>query len=139
MLGFLFDTDHLTLFESGHPFVSNRVATHPPGTIGISVITVAEALRGRLASISRAKDGKTRILRYGWLVRTVQLLTQFPIVEYDQRAENSYQQIIAMRLRVGSQDSKIAAIALANNLTVISRNKRDFGKIPNLMLEDWSY
>lgn len=33
---------------------------------------------------------------------------------------------------------KIAAIALANNATLLSKNLRDFSKVPGLKVEDWS-
>ena len=35
-------------------------------------------------------------------------------------------------------DLKIAAIAMANNATLLARNLKDFGKIPTLQVEDWA-
>jgi tRNA(fMet)-specific endonuclease VapC len=35
-------------------------------------------------------------------------------------------------------DLKIAAIALANDVTLLTRNLSDFGKVPDLRTEDWA-
>ena len=41
-------------------------------------------------------------------------------------------------IRIGAMDLKIASIALANNATLLSRNLKDFGKVPDLKVEDWA-
>ena len=56
------DTDHLTLYEHRHAPVTRRVTLHT-GAVGISVVTIEEALRGRLAALARAGDGPTRTPR----------------------------------------------------------------------------
>jgi tRNA(fMet)-specific endonuclease VapC len=38
---------------------------------------------------------------------------------------------------IGSYDLQIAAIALANNLILVTHNTREFLRIPELQLEDW--
>ncbi|AGY57546.1 type II toxin-antitoxin system tRNA(fMet)-specific endonuclease VapC [Gloeobacter kilaueensis] len=38
---------------------------------------------------------------------------------------------------IGAYDVQIAAIALANNLTLITHNVREFNRVSNLRLEDW--
>jgi tRNA(fMet)-specific endonuclease VapC len=38
---------------------------------------------------------------------------------------------------IGNNDLHIAAIAIANNLTLITHNTREFSRIDNLKLEDW--
>jgi tRNA(fMet)-specific endonuclease VapC len=43
-----------------------------------------------------------------------------------------------LRLKVGTQDLKIAAIALAYNIVLLTRNRRDFGRIPGLRIDDRS-
>lgn len=138
MLRFVLDTDHLTLFDLHHPPLIQRLARHPPDAIGVSVVTVEEALRGRLAALGRPLDGPTRIRRYAQLLRTVQLFNQLPVVRFDQVSEAQFQRLLLLRLRIGVRDLKIAAIALANQLVLLTRNRRDFARVPGLRLDDWS-
>jgi tRNA(fMet)-specific endonuclease VapC len=136
MLRYLLDTDHLTLFQHGHPLVVQRLRLQPVATVGISVVTIEETLRGRLARLSRARDGKTRIDHYKLLAETLQLFAQFPVASYDQPVEDAFQKLRAVR--IGTRDLKIAATALANQLIVVTANRRDFAKVPGLVIEDWS-
>jgi tRNA(fMet)-specific endonuclease VapC len=138
MLRFLFDTDHLTLYQHRHPQVLQRMVLQPADAVGLSVVTVEESLRGRLAALSQARDGTRRIVRYRHLLESLDLLSQFPLVPYDQGSENHFQHLRSLRLKVGTQDLKIAAIALANNLVLLTRNRRDFGRIPGVRIDDWS-
>jgi tRNA(fMet)-specific endonuclease VapC len=135
---FLFDTDHLTLHQYAHPQLKQRLASQPADAVAISAVTIAEAMRGRLTALSRHRRGPLQLQAYAKLVATVELINEFPIVGYDQASENHYHQLVALRLRVGTHDLKIAAVALANNLTLLTRNRRDFARIPGLVLTDWS-
>jgi len=138
MLCYLLDTDHWTLLERGSTQLVARLAAQPVGMVGVSVVTVEESLRGRVSMLARRLDGAARILRYSQLLQTVKRLNQMPLVSYDQPSEDEFQQLLALRLRVGHRDLKIAAIALANKLTLLTRNKSDFSSIPGLVIDDWS-
>jgi tRNA(fMet)-specific endonuclease VapC len=41
-----------------------------------------------------------------------------------------------LRLRVGAMDLKIAAIALAHQATVLTRNQKDFSRVPDWRVAD---
>ena len=138
MLRFLFDTDHLTLYHHRHPQLMHRMVLQPPDAVGVSAVTAEESLRGRLAALSQACNGFMRTLQYRHLLESLDLLSQFLLVPYDQGSENHFQHLRSLRLKVGTQDLKIAAIALANNVVLLTSNRRDFGRIPGLQLDDWS-
>ncbi len=103
------DTDHLTLFHHGHPARRTKMVAQPAGTVGLTVITVEEALPGRRATLRQARTGGQRIVRYAQLQETVQLVDSFPIVSFDQAAdptvsfdqaaEDHFQQLRLLRLR----------------------------------------
>ena len=40
-------------------------------------------------------------------------------------------------VRVGTQDMKIASIALAHDVRLLTRNTLDFAKVPGLRFENW--
>jgi tRNA(fMet)-specific endonuclease VapC len=138
MLQYLFDTDHLTLYERGHAPVVKRVLAYPPDTVGVSAITVEEALRGRLGYLSRPLTGVQRVRGYALLVNTSQLIGRMLIAAFDDASEAQYQLLRTQRLRIGTQDLRIAAVALTTGLTLLTRNHRDFGRIAGLSIDDWS-
>jgi tRNA(fMet)-specific endonuclease VapC len=49
-----------------------------------------------------------------------------------------FQRLRRSRLRIGTMDLKIAAIVLARDATLLSRNLSDFSQIPDLHVEDWT-
>jgi tRNA(fMet)-specific endonuclease VapC len=61
-----------------------------------------------------------------------------PLLDFDNPAAAEFQRLSRARLRIGTMDLKIAAIVLAQDATLISRNPDDFRKVPGLRVEDWS-
>ena len=62
-----------------------------------------------------------------------------PLLPFDDAAVAVFQDLWMRRLRIGTMDLKIAAIALANDATLLTRNVSDFGRVPGLQVEDWSF
>jgi predicted nucleic acid-binding protein len=60
------------------------------------------------------------------------------ILDFDVTAEMIDQSLRQRHPRMGTQDRRIAAIALANNCTLVTRNQNDFGQVAGLVLEDWA-
>ena len=115
-----------------------RLAILPGDSVGVCPINIEEVIRGRLATLGRALAGVHHVEAYAFLVDAVELFRRLPLVPFDVPSEIQFQNLKRSRLRVGTLDLKIAAIALAHHLTVLTRNRRDFGRVPGLVIEDWS-
>ena len=138
MVLYILDTDHLSLLQRGHAPLKAHVQSISPKQIAMTVISAEEMLLGRLAQIRRAKNASQRIQAYAWLDKTLAFLGAFELLPYDATAEQYFENLRAQNLRVGSQDLRIAAIALSGNASVVTRNQRDFERVPNLSVSDWS-
>ena len=134
----ILDTDHVSLFQTGHPLIIKRVQSLDPNAIAVTIVTVEEQMYGRLNRIRRAKSPEDLRLAYFNLNRTLDYFQTINVLDFDRAAADCYQEIIGQKLRVGTQDLKIAAITLSRQAIVVTRNYRDFGKIPGLQIEDWS-
>jgi len=59
----------------------------------------------------------------------------FEVVLFEDAAAVQFDQF--NRIRIGTSDRKIAAIALVNNALLLTANRRDYEQIPNLRFENW--
>jgi len=135
---YLLDTDHVSLDQRGHPAVNARISTAGPSQVAISMISVEEQLRGWLAVLRATKNGDTRCATYGRLRAAVEYFASTTLVDYDRAADDLVESLRRQGIRIGTQDLRIAAIALTHNAIVVTRNARDFGLVPGLKTEDWS-
>src|SRR3954454_7410513 len=100
MIRFLLDTDHVSLHERGHPPLRARFEGISPDSIAISVVTVEEALRGRLAVLARQSTGEDRERAYAKLMETVRFFATIPVVHFDARCEQQFQALRSRRVRI---------------------------------------
>jgi tRNA(fMet)-specific endonuclease VapC len=134
---YILDTDHLSLYGRNHPALIDRLQANSVN-LTTTAINVEEQLRGRLAQVAEAKVGISLANAYRWLSETVKLLSDFEVLQFTEEAQIIYQEFKSQRIRVGTQDLRIGAIAIAHNGILLSRNLQDFEKIPNLMVCNWT-
>ncbi len=60
------------------------------------------------------------------------------ILSFTEPAVHRFQALLRMKLNVGGMDLRIAAIALECGAVVVTRNLRDFQRVPGLVVHDWS-
>jgi tRNA(fMet)-specific endonuclease VapC len=138
MLLYALDTDSLTLYREGHAQLGQRVLVHPPSEIATTVISVEEQLSGWYAQLRQATQPDRVARTYERLADTIRFYTGIEILLFTLPAIARYQQLFQMKLNVGKMDLRIGAIALEHRATVVTRNLRDFRRIPNLTAEDCS-
>ena len=138
MIRYVLDTDHISLHFRGHSHVGQKLALIPPDEIAITTITAEEQLRGRLAQIKNASTKDALAIAHSRFRQAIYYLAKLSILEFDSAAITIFEDLKRQRPRVGSQDLRIAAIAIANGAIVVTRNRGDFGQIPGLKIEDWT-
>jgi tRNA(fMet)-specific endonuclease VapC len=141
MYPYLLDTDSISLIARGGSEgarIRARIAALPLESVAVSVISYEERMRGWMAEIARMQSVDRQIDAYLRLdqMRSYYCLT--PVLPFDENAVAQFQNLWLRRWRVGTMDLKIAAVALANGATLVTRNTGDFSKVPSLALEDWS-
>jgi len=93
---------------------------------------------GRLNEIKRASPSNSLVSAYSRLEVTVDYYKSIQILSFDQNAQVCFEELMRQKILDGIQDLRIAAIALSVNGIVVTRNHKDFGKVPNLQLENWA-
>ncbi|MEH2069567.1 MAG: type II toxin-antitoxin system VapC family toxin [Nostoc sp.] len=139
MSQYILDTDHVTLSQHGNSKILERAQAVGTSNIFITTVTLEEQLKGRLASISKcATKSELLAVAYRNLRITQIYFCSMNLLDFDDTAYSCYQSLRQQRIQIGTQDLRIAAIALANEAILVTRNQRDFSKVPNLCLEDWT-
>jgi tRNA(fMet)-specific endonuclease VapC len=115
-----------------------RLAQHAPADFAFSIVSFHEQTLGGHALINRARTTTHLIHGYDLLLEILQSFTTISVLPFDAAAGAAFDGLLAQRIRVGTMDLRIAAIALSQGLIRLTRNLRDFGKVPGLVTEDWT-
>ena len=133
------DTDHLSALDrrsaAGARLQRDLIADDRAVAIGI--ITVEEQLRGWLARIAKLRDPVKLVSAYAELQDRLASFSQWTVLSWDARAAATFEQLRHVGLRVSTLDLRIARIVASADATLLSRNLRDFGRVPGLKVENW--
>jgi tRNA(fMet)-specific endonuclease VapC len=118
------------LIKEHPPSVLERFASHAVGDVGISA-TLAELEYGVSKSSRPAKNRDA----------LDQFVSPLEVAPFDRPATAAYGKLRMTLERkgqsIGSMDLLIAAHALSLQVLLITRNVREFGRVPGLSVEDW--
>lgn len=128
----LLDTNVCIAFIKGEDAtVKTRFRGFASGALVICSVVRAELLTGARASHRAAQN----------LTHLNEFLSRFVSLPFDDRAAEHFAQLQVVLRRegtpIGHYDAMIAAIALAHDLIVVTRNVREFSRVPGLAVEVW--
>jgi tRNA(fMet)-specific endonuclease VapC len=129
---YLLDTNICIAFlHKNDPLVKNQLEQIPIENISLCSIVKAELLYGARHSQNVSRNLQT----------LTSFFSNFVSFYFDDKAAEHYGMIHAT-LRsagqmIGLNDILIASIALAQDLTVVTRNTKEFIKVPGLCVEKW--
>lgn len=130
---YLLDTNICIYIIKKKPqIVLQRFKKFPLGSIGISTITLAELQFGIHKSSNPEKN-----------LAALNLFTiPLEIIDFDYNATVEYGFIRAELEKkgtpIGPLDTLIAAHAKSAGLTLVTNNEKEFNRIPNLKIENWT-
>jgi tRNA(fMet)-specific endonuclease VapC len=112
-------------------YVVSRLHREPTKNVRLCSVVLSELYCGAFRSANPANN--LAILR--------QFLGKFRSLPFDDLAAATYGEQRAklekLGTKIGPHDMQIAAIALVNNLTVVTHNVGEFSRVPNLRVVDW--
>jgi tRNA(fMet)-specific endonuclease VapC len=134
------DTDHLSHFDEATPAgerLRERLLTTNEEPVA-TIISAEEQLRGWLAQIHQTHaDPIAAVPIYGRLERRLEFYARWTVLPWDNGSAHLFVKLHAEGVRIGSMDLKIACITITNGGKLLTRNTRDFIRVPGLHIENW--
>jgi tRNA(fMet)-specific endonuclease VapC len=111
--------------------VTQKLAQHEPEDICLCTIVQLELYYGAYRG-TKTEQNLSKLARF---------FAQFSVLPFDESAAKIAGKVRAqlneLGTPIGSYDLQIAAISLAHNLTLVTHNTREFGRVQGLVYEDW--
>jgi tRNA(fMet)-specific endonuclease VapC len=131
-MNYMLDTNIcVSLIRQKQRGLIERLTSHDPDEVGVSIITVAELSYGAQKSAQPSQN----------LRALEQFLLPLEVADFDQSATDTYGLVRAHLEKngnpIGSMDMLIGAHALSLGVVLVTNNIREFKRIPNLRVEDW--
>jgi tRNA(fMet)-specific endonuclease VapC len=127
----MLDTNALSeLVRNPHGSLAQKLNALEPDSVCTSIVAACELRFGA------QRKGSTPLTQ-----RVEQLLQALTVLPLDTPADEHYADIRATLERsgtpIGSHDLFIAAHARSRGMTLLTRNLREFQRVPGLAVEDW--
>jgi tRNA(fMet)-specific endonuclease VapC len=141
MVRYVLDSDHISLFTGYHQPTRDRISREI-ANCAITIVSVQEVFNGWVGRLGKPNTEAEFIKVYTGLYASAQFFQEVELLNYDASASAMYEQLMRNHPTLNRQpirrDMRIAAIALSLGATVVTRNRKDFGLVSGLKIEDWS-
>lgn len=139
MSTYVLDTDIVGFVQQAHPTVLQHLrALSPADVVVTTIITMEEDIGGWLPACRRARNGAARVHAYTRLEKALRFYQRIVWLPFTDAAATLVDQLQGQKLRLGTHDLCIAAITLSVGGVLVTRNSKDFRRIPGLSMEDWT-
>jgi tRNA(fMet)-specific endonuclease VapC len=115
-----------------------RVAGVPRADLAFCIVSFHEQALGCNAYIAQARTSSDTVRGYEMFHRVLSAIAAAVVLPFDRNAAAVFDGLVKARVRIATMDLRIAAIALRQQLTLLTRNTRDFSEVPGLVIEDWT-
>ncbi len=96
-------------------------------------------MRGRLAVINKiSKKPDHLVYAYSRLQAMLRYFSIVNVLPFTSEAAYQLAKLKDDKVRIGTLDLRIAAIVLSVSGILITSNRRDFDRVPGLVIEDWN-
>ncbi len=105
----------------------------------ISIVSFQEQMAGILSRINQIKSASVGelVLAYGSLANITDFLAGFTCLPFDREAAARFLKLRKQGVRIGTMDLRIACIVMEHDAVLLTRNTKDFEKVPGLKFENW--
>ncbi len=138
---FILDSDHLSVlqFQEGDEFnrLAGRLSARENTDFFVTIISFHEQVNGWSSYINKARDSSAIVRAYQKFELLISNFSSAQVLPFGPDAAEVFNELRAQRIRVGTMDLRIASIAIANQMTLLTRNTVDFSRIDNLAFQDW--
>ena len=138
----LLDTDHLSVLQWQEQPACDRLLARldrlAPDDIATSIVSFHEQVQGWLAYLGRARKPGHVVLAYAKLEAIWRSFLKMNVHSFSEEAQTRFDELHHQCPRVAVMDLRIASIAVVSEATLLSRNLRDFRRVPGLTVEDWT-
>jgi tRNA(fMet)-specific endonuclease VapC len=135
------DTDVLTDLLNGNAAYAQRLELVPEADRCLPIVVLEEQFRGRLDIIRKAQAGRVRVSvggAYDLFLESVVKTRPFSLLPCSSTADALFNQFRSAKIRIGSQDLRIASICIAHDATLVTRNARDYSLVTGLKFDIWN-